>query len=156
LPPASDWSDAKHATIAFGQGISVTAIQMLRAVGAIANNGVMVEPTVVSATRTPQDGTSKVKTSKKRVMSEQASSSVSRMMEDWMAKVATTVTGGIMGFRAAGKTGSPCRVYRDTGRYVKGQNTVSFIGFAPADNPRFITYVALHKPHANAGGGSKA
>lgn len=156
LPPASDWSDAKHATIAFGQGISVTAIQMLRAVGAIANNGVMVEPTVVSATRTPQDGTSKVKTSKKRVMSEQASSSVTRMMEAVTAKNGTAHTAAIKGYRVAGKTGTAWRVNPDTGRYVKGQNTVSFIGFAPADNPRFITYVVLDKPHSNAGGGSTA
>ena len=43
-----------------------------------------------------------------------------------------------------------------TGRYIRGQNTVSFMGFAPADNPRFLTYIVLDKPYSNAGGGSTA
>ena len=62
----------------------------------------------------------------------------------------------IAGYRVAGKTGTAWRVSPETGKYIRGQNTVSFIGFAPADKPRFITYVVLDKPYRNAGGGSAA
>ena len=61
----------------------------------------------------------------------------------------------IAGYRVAGKTGTAWRV-DESGRYVRGQNLVSFMGFAPADEPRFITYVVLDRAFRNAGGGSTA
>ena len=157
LKPGSEWSRANHATIAFGQGISVTALQMVRAVGAIANGGVMVDPTVVSGFVSP-DGkrTDADATKTRRVVSKKASAIVTRMMEAVTAKDGTAPLAAIPGYRVAGKTGTAWRVNPITGRYVRGQNTVSFIGFAPADQPRFLTYVVLDKPYANAGGGLTA
>ena len=81
---------------------------------------------------------------------------VTRMMEAVTAKNGTAPAAAIPGYRVAGKTGTAWRVNPITGRYVRGQNTVSFIGFAPADKPRFLTYVVLDKPYANAGGGATA
>jgi cell division protein FtsI (penicillin-binding protein 3) len=155
--PGSEWSKANHATIAFGQGVSVTAMQMVRAVGAIANGGVMVDPTVVDGFVSP-DGkrTDAEPTKTRRVVSKKAASIVTRMMEAVTAKNGTAPAAAIPGYRVAGKTGTAWRVNPLTGRYVRGQNTVSFIGFAPADKPRFLTYVVLDKPYANAGGGSTA
>ncbi len=157
LKPGSEWSRANHATIAFGQGISVTALQMVRAVGAIANGGVMVDPTVVSGFVSP-DGkrTDAEPTKTRRVVSKKASAIVTRMMEAVTAKDGTAPAAAIPGYRVAGKTGTAWRVNPITGRYVHGQNTVSFIGFAPADKPRFLTYVVLDKPYSNAGGGLTA
>ena len=51
----------------------------------------------------------------------------------------------IEGYRVAGKTGTAWRVNPQTGTYIRGQNTISFMGFAPADNPRFVTYVVIDK-----------
>ena len=68
----------------------------------------------------------------------------------------TAPAAAIKGYRVAGKTGTAWRVDPATGRYIRGQNTVSFMGFAPADNPRFLTYIVLDKPYSNAGGGSTA
>lgn len=157
LPDGGGWTKANHATISFGQGVSVTAMQVVRAIGAIANGGVMVDPTVVE-TFVDADGerTQARETRTKRVVSKEAASMVTRMMEAVTADDGTAPAAQIPGYRVAGKTGTAWRVNPDTGRYVRGQNTVSFIGYAPADEPRFVTYVVLDKPHRNAGGGSTA
>lgn len=157
LAPANTWTKANHATISFGQGISVTAMQMVRAVGAIANGGLMVDPSVVSGI-VSEDGkkTSVDAPARKRVVSEKAAAAVTRMMEAVTAPDGTAPAAAIDGYRVAGKTGTAWRVNPVTGRYVRGQNTVSFMGFAPADNPRFLTYIVLDKPFSNAGGGSTA
>ena len=157
LANGQDWTKANHATIAFGQGVSVTAMQMMRAVGAIANAGKMCEPTVVSGTvgddgkENPIEGSAS-----KRIISKDAAATVTRMMEAVTADDGTAPMAQIEGYRVAGKTGTAWRVNPETGRYIRGQNTVSFMGFAPADNPRFLTYIVLDKPYSNAGGGSTA
>lgn len=157
LTDSSTWTKSNHATIAFGQGIAVTALQVVRAVGAIANGGVMVDPAVVSATVDDEGTETEVgPAGSKRVVSKEAAAAVTRMMEAVTADDGTAPTAQIDGYRVAGKTGTAWRVDPASGRYIRGQNTVSFIGFAPADNPRFLTYVVLDKPYANAGGGSTA
>ena len=155
---ADRWSAAHRATISFGQGISVSAVQIIRAVGAIANGGVMVTPTVVDGFRQP-NGTKVAapRDAGKRVISPEAAAIVTRMMEQVpRADGGTAPPARIDGYRVAGKTGTAWRVDPVTGRYIRGQNVVSFIGFAPADRPRFITYVVLDKPFSNAGGGLTA
>ena len=157
LPPAAGWTRANHATISFGQGVSVTAVQMLSAIAAIANGGVLVEPTVVGGfvdgdgNRTPAPAPET-----RQVVSKEAASMVTRMMEAVTDDEGTAPAAQIPGYRVAGKTGTAWRVNPQTGRYVRGQNTVSFVGFAPADAPRFATYVVLDRPHSDAGGGSTA
>ncbi|KAA1378674.1 peptidoglycan D,D-transpeptidase FtsI family protein [Aeromicrobium fastidiosum] len=157
LTDGKSWTKANHATISFGQGISVTAMQMMRAVGAIANAGTMCEPTVVSSTIDHDGKESPVaSTPGRRVVSKDAAATVTRMMEAVTADDGTAPAAQIEGYRVAGKTGTAWRVDPATGRYIRGQNTVSFMGFAPADNPRFLTYIVLDKPYSNAGGGSTA
>lgn len=157
LVPAARWSRSQAATVTFGQGVSVTALQMVRAVGAIANGGVAVEPTVVSGLKAGDGSVEKPARAKgQRVVSQQAAKQVTRMMEAVTADDGTAPAAQIEGYRVAGKTGTAWRVNPETGRYVRGQNTVSFMGFAPADNPRFVTYVVLDNPVSSAGGGSTA
>lgn len=157
LKDGDEWTDSNKATISFGQGISVTAMQMMRAVGAIANAGKMCDPSVVTGT-IDADGneTKKPVAASHRVVSKDAAATVTRMMEAVTAPDGTAPAAAIKGYRVAGKTGTAWRVDPATGRYIRGQNTVSFMGFAPADNPRFLTYVVLDKPYAAAGGGSTA
>ncbi len=157
LAPASKWTKANHATISFGQGIAVTATQMMRAVGAIANDGKMCNPSVVSSYVDENGKKKDVETpAAHRVVSKKAAASVTRMMEAVTAKDGTAPAAAIKGYRVAGKTGTAWRVDPTNGRYIRGQNVVSFMGFAPADNPRFLTYIVLDKPYSNAGGGSTA
>lgn len=157
VTPAADWSRAKHATTSFGQGISVNAVQMVRATAAIANGGVMCAPTIADSSIDAEGERNSMKEHKTtRVVSREAASEVTRMMEAVTADNGTARLAQIEGYRVAGKTGTAWRVNPKTGRYVRGQNTVSFVGFAPADRPRFVTYVVIDNPAGSAGGGSTA
>ncbi|UYM05359.1 peptidoglycan D,D-transpeptidase FtsI family protein [Solicola gregarius] len=152
LADPDDWSRAKHATISFGQGISVTAMQEASAIEAIANGGVYNEPSLVSGyVDSDGDETQAPEPDSHRVVSKDAADDVTRMMEAVTSPGGTATQTKIAGYRTAGKTGTAWRVDPETGSYVRGQNTVSFAGFAPADDPRFLTYVVLDNP---AGGGS--
>lgn len=152
LADPDDWSRAQHATISFGQGISVTAMQEASAIEAIANGGKYTEPSIVSGYVGPDgEQTPAPEPESHRVVSKDAADTVTRMMEAVTSRGGTATQTAIPGYRTAGKTGTAWRVDPDTGQYVRGQNTVSFAGFAPADDPRFMTYVVLDNP---AGGGS--
>lgn len=157
LKDYSQWTKARHATVSFGQGIGVNAVQMVRAVGAIANNGVMVQPTVIDSYIRPDGKRIEAEvTPPHRVISPEAAAIVTRMMEQVpRTDGGTAPMAQIAGYRVAGKTGTAWRV-DESGRYVRGQNLVSFMGFAPADKPRFITYIVLDRAFRNAGGGSTA
>jgi cell division protein FtsI (penicillin-binding protein 3) len=158
LLDSDKWSAAHRATISFGQGISVNAIQMVQAVGAIANGGVLVPPTIVDGYRSA-DGhrVSLPREPSRRVVSPEAAAIVTRMMEQVpRSDGGTAPLAQVDGYRVAGKTGTAWRVDPVTGRYVRGQNIVSFIGFVPSDKPRFITYIVLDKPNRSAGGGTAA
>lgn len=157
LRTPQSWTASSHATMSFGQGVSVTALQMLRAIGTIANDGVMCNPSVVKSLKDAGGHTTQVPQAPgHRVISTDAARIVSRMMEGVTAKDGTAPAAAIAGYRVAGKTGTAWRVNPLTGRYVRGQNTVSFVGFAPADEPRFVTYVVLDRVGGNAGGGVTA
>ncbi|MDO9378771.1 MAG: penicillin-binding protein 2 [Nocardioidaceae bacterium] len=156
LAKPSTWSRANHATIAFGQGISVSPIQMVTAVGAIANGGTYVEPSLVNGYL--RDGTVEPAGApeQRRVVSKKAASMVTQMMETVTQEDGSAPQAAIPGYQVAGKTGTAWRVDPDTGRYVRGENTVSFVGFAPADKPRFVTYVVLDNPAGGGSGGGTA
>ncbi|EFQ84341.1 penicillin-binding protein, transpeptidase domain protein [Aeromicrobium marinum DSM 15272] len=157
LADHAGWTRANHATISFGQGISVTAMQVVRAVGAIANAGSICEPTVVAGFQDAEGHRTDAPVDEPRqIISTEAARQVTRMMEAVTADDGTAPAAQIPGYRVAGKTGTAWRVDPATGRYIRGQNTVSFVGFAPADAPRFLTYIVLDRPHSNAGGGSTA
>lgn len=142
--------------MAFGQSISVTALQMAAAVNTIANGGEYISPSLIKGSATTKDGL-EVGTDTsltRRVVSEEAAEQTTAMMErvldpeDGVAPAAA-----VPGYRVAGKTGTAQRVGEDCACY-DGTFSVSFAGFAPADDPRFTVYVVLHAPKAEGGGGS--
>ena len=157
LPPPEGWADINHATIAFGQGLSVTVLQMAAAVAAVANGGTYVQPSLVSGFVQPDGSTTPAPAPEtRRVVSERAADTVTRMMEAVTTEEGTAPLAAIPGYRVAGKTGTAQRVDPETGAYVDGQHTISFAGFAPADAPRFMTYVVLDNPRDGSGGGTSA
>ena len=157
LPQGADWTSQVGDRIAFGQSLSVNALQMLTAVNTIANDGVRVSPSLVKGEATTDKG-QKVGTSmatSRRVVSEKAAHETMLMMERVLDPEEGVAPGAaVPGYRVAGKTGTAQRVGKD-GRY-DGSTTVSFAGFAPADDPRFTIYVVVHSPRAGSGGGSTA
>ena len=156
VAPADTWSDAQAATVAFGQGLSVTALQMAAAVGTIANGGEYIAPTLVSGFGQP-DGSVEDSPAPltRRVVSERAARTVATMMTAVTQEGGSAPDAGIPDYLVAGKTGTSQRASA-TGGYEAGGRTISFVGFAPADEPRFVTYVVLDNPSDGSFGGTGA
>lgn len=157
LPNGAAWTSQVGDRIAFGQSLSVNALQMAAAINTIANGGVRIDPSVIQGEATTDDG-AKVGSEaagSRRVISADAARETMLMMErvvDPDAGVAPRAA--VPGYRVAGKTGTAQRVGKE-GRY-DGSTSVSFAGFAPADDPRFTIYVVVHSPRKGSGGGSVA
>ncbi len=145
LPKSSTWSGSQRATVAFGQGISVTAIQAASVFQTIANGGVRVAPRLVDSVR-EADGTvtQMPKSASSRVVSEQTAGDVSKMLEGVVSPDGTAEEATIPGYRIAGKTGT-AEFYDDKVGTYRGK-TASFIGYAPADDPQVVVAVIVQKP----------
>jgi cell division protein FtsI (penicillin-binding protein 3) len=153
LRKVSDWSGTTAPTIAFGQGYSVTAMQATSVFATIANNGVRVTPTVIAGTRDASGNFSPNKSqTTQRVISEDTAVKMRVMMENVVSAQGTAPTAAIPGYRVAGKTGTAMRYNQKTGGY--SGYTASFIGFAPADAPRYVINVTLQDPRNGHFGGA--
>ncbi len=152
LPRPEAWSSSQFYTIAFGQGLSLNAVQAASVYATIANGGVRVQPSVVSGMRAP-DGTftPEPAPTQTRVVSEKTASKVSRMLESVVSEEGTAPMAEIPGYRVAGKTGTANRVDDSCGCY-RGY-TASFIGYAPADDPALVVAVTLQDPKNGHYGG---
>jgi cell division protein FtsI (penicillin-binding protein 3) len=158
LPASSTWTHQMQDRIAFGQSLSVNAVQMAAAVNTIANGGVRVSPSLIRGTATTDDGVvvGTDMTTTRRVVSTHAARETARMMERVVdPDVGVAPAAAVPGYRVAGKTGTAQRVGEECGCY-DGTDTVSFAGFAPADDPRFTIYVVVQNPGNGGGGGSVA
>lgn len=156
LPWWESWSQINQDTISFGQGVSVNALQMAAAVNVVANGGVLVEPSLVKGAAETSAGATvgSDTTTSRRVISEQAARLTAEMMEAVTDPAeGTAPSAAIDGYRVAGKTGTAQRVGEECGCY-DGTFTVSFAGFAPADDPRFLVYVVVQDPKNGLGGGA--
>jgi len=152
LHPVKTWSGTTAPTVAFGHGYSVTAMQATSVFATIANGGVRVSPTVIAGTSdasghfTPAGNRESV-----RVIGEDTAAKLRIMMESVVSSKGTAPSAAIPGYRVAGKTGTAQRVDPITGKY--NGYTASFIGFAPADSPRYVINVTLQRPRNGHYGG---
>ncbi len=158
LPAGSVMTPQTKDRIAFGQSLSVNALQMTGAVNTIANGGVRVSPSLVEGSARTRSGnvvgTDQATTT--RVVSEKAARQTARMMELVVdPEVGVAPQAGVSGYRVAGKTGTAQRAGKDCSCY-DGTFTVSFAGFAPADDPRLTVYVLVQDPSNGGSGGSVA
>lgn len=134
------------ATTAFGQGVSVTPIQQVTAVSAAVNGGTLYTPYIAKEVIDAKTGKiikEKTPQAKRRVISEKTSKEVRRALESVVAKG----SGGnafVESYRVGGKTGTAQKA--ENGRYLENNHIVSFIGFAPADKPEVVIYVAVDNP----------
>ncbi len=139
-------SDIDYANMSFGQGISVNSIQLLAAVGAIANKGTLVKPHLVAGEARNEQLVNPVKTETVRqVISPQAASDITQMMTQVVEHGSGYLT-RMKGYSIAGKTGT-AQVPRQDGKgYEEDKNIGSFVGFAPADDPQFVMFVRVDYP----------
>lgn len=142
LPGDPDWYEADLATNSFGQGISVTPVQMVMGVSSFANDGYMVVPRIVHAVvdRGRQYNTS-VQIAGMPISADTART-LTNMLAVSLEEEASTAL--VEGFRVAGKTGT-AEIPTEFG-YTSGQTNASFVGWGPVDDPKFIVYIWLEKP----------
>jgi cell division protein FtsI (penicillin-binding protein 3) len=145
------WSDTSLATMAYGQGIAVTPLQMISVYATIANGGVWVQPRLVRGTVDPEGAFHPAASSStRRVVSDDTAQMVTRMLA-YAVKAGTGAAARIPGFRVAGKTGT-ARIPKPTGGYYPDRYFASFIGFLPASDPKVVIAAILDRPTTEYGG----
>jgi cell division protein FtsI (penicillin-binding protein 3) len=156
LPPMSKWSGTTLPTLAFGQGIDVTAMQVASVYSTIANNGIRVNPNIVEGTI---NGKNQIRPApvptRHRVISVRVATELRNMLEAVTSNEGTAPAARIPGYRVAGKTGTANR-YNGHGGYSGAGYTATFVGMVPADNPQLVCEVVLDRPLHNHYGGAVA
>jgi cell division protein FtsI/penicillin-binding protein 2 len=150
LPPVEKWSATSIANIPFGQGVSMTPLQLGRALSAIANGGELVTPHFLLDA--PEGTEAKTSWPKQRAISEEAAVA----MREVMKAVITEGTGGaaaVEGYDVAGKTGTAQKARTDGRGYAAGKYIGSFSGFLPADDPQVLVIVIIDEPKGAIYGG---
>ena len=164
IQPLSKWADITYANIAFGQGIAVSAIQLLNAFAA-GNDGVMLRPRLVRRV-VSEDGTEVVPSEPipvGRVLSKPVNEQVIRAMEAVTQEGGTATTAAIRGYGVAGKTGTaqkPATGYRrgkkveePKGGYAEDAWISSFVGFVPSEDPKLAILILVDEPEGRGIGG---
>ncbi len=149
-----DWKEIDLATASFGQGIAVTPLQMVRATGAIANDGWMMEPHMVRSIMHADGKTTEIQPKKVRQLFSKATAGVVTEMMIAAVDNGEAKWAKPKGYRIAGKTGTA--QIPVAGHYDNTKTIASFVGFAPADNPRFVMLVTLREPSSSQWGSETA
>lgn len=152
IRPPYEWTEATLATVAYGQGVAATPLQMISVYATIANRGRWVQPRLVSATIDP-DGTRRPvpPSPARRVISAASARTVTEMLA-YAVERGTGVNARIPGYQVAGKTGTARIPDPDRGGYLEGRYIASFIGFLPAGRPEVVVAAILDRPVQEYGG----
>jgi len=150
------WSLLSLPTMSIGQEVSVTALQLVTAFGAIANAGTLMQPRLVRSTFDAEGR--ETRRFETKAVRQVISPATARTLTNLLTGVVESGTGhfaAIPGYAVAGKTGTAQKLDPTTKRYSHAPGVLSFVGFAPADEPRFVMLVALDEPR-NEKWGSEA
>jgi cell division protein FtsI (penicillin-binding protein 3) len=144
--PLSEYSGSSMGNLPIGQGELVTPMQMVSAYSAIANGGILRAPHIVGAV----DGHPQSEPAGHRVISETTAAEVRRMLEGVLAPGGTASEVSIPGYQLAGKTGTASKIDKETGEYSKSAYVASFVGFAPASDPKLLCAVIVDEPQSGS------
>ncbi len=158
LRSSKSLSPVGYANLSFGQGISVTALQLVSAISAVANGGHIMKPHVVKkiVDREGKTQISNYPLRVRRVISDDTAKEISLMLERVVSSEGTGMRGALEKYRVAGKTGTSQKYDNKLKAYSKEKYTSSFIGFLPADNPKLSILVILDEPQKSYYGGTVA
>ncbi len=137
LRPARAWRPVEQATMSYGYGVSVSALQLARAYTIFTNDGVLLPATFMK-----RDG----EVIGKQIISAKTARALSQMLETVTQAGGTAVKGHVPGYRVAGKTGSAWKIVN--GQYAENLYLSSFVGYGPVSNPRYIVAVTIDEPSA--------
>jgi cell division protein FtsI (penicillin-binding protein 3) len=158
LIPLKKWSKIDAGAIAFGQGISVSAVQLASAVSAIANNGVLMKPMLIKKIIS---GKGKILRQYepepvRRVISEKTAKDIRHMMRLVVEKDGTGTKADLQGYDVCGKTGTAQKALKNKKGYSNTRYTSVFAGFAPKDHPKLAIVVVVDEPENQYYGGDVA
>ncbi len=145
IKPKDQLTEVDLATMSFGQGIAVTPIQLITAIAAIANEGKLVQPHVASALKEGD----KIKKIEPKIIREVISKTTAQKLVSMLISVVEKGQGilaKVKGYKIAGKTGTAQIPRKDGGGYEEGKTICTFVGFAPADDPKFIILTRIDVP----------
>ncbi len=151
-----DWSGRSLASIAIGQEIGVTPLQMVTAASVIANGGWLMTPRIVRETESGIEKQRKASLIRRRVVSEETTDTLVQILKEVVSEKGTARLAAIPGYAVAGKTGTAQKIDPKTGAYAKDKSVSSFVGFVPADNPVVSILVMVDEPKGIAWGGKIA
>jgi len=155
LRNVKNWSGTSLAAMSIGQEIGMTPLQMLRAYSAIANGGVLMKPYIVSEIISPDGKAIKRNspTEERRVISKATAVTLRDILKTVVEEGGTAQKANVKGNLVAGKTGTAQIFDPKTGHYSKNRFVSSFVGFAPADNPKVALIVVVYEPEGETYGG---
>lgn len=154
LRPKSEWYPIDEATATFGQGLTLTPIDLITAFTAVANGGKRMEPHVVAAVQTPEGNTISIPP---KVLDKPITPQTAKVMTEIMVKAVNDGESQwtrLKGYRIAGKTGTAQIPVE--GHYDPNKTIASFVGFGPADDPKFLMLVVLDRPSTSIYGAETA
>ncbi len=145
LPALKTWNDLTRATTSFGQGISVTPLQMVMAYGALANKGIMMKPYIVAQANDDKGALSTTQPKELgHIVSEETSQKVGLMLESVVLK-GHGKRAAVAGYRVGGKTGT-AQVPKPGGGYYEDRHDGSFAGYFPISDPQYAMVVRINNP----------
>jgi cell division protein FtsI (penicillin-binding protein 3) len=154
LPPPSQWSASSIGNIPFGQGVSVTPIQLARALASIANGGELVTPHFLDSL--PDSPEKSIVWPKERAITEKTAAEMRTVLQAVVYE-GTGSAARVEGYTVAGKTGTAQKARTDgVSGYAAGKYIASFSGFVPADDPAVLIIVTLDEPSNSIFGGTVA
>jgi len=151
-----EWSGISLASISFGQEVSVTPIQLVSAISAIANGGILMKPYAIKAVEKDGMIVDEFKPEVvRRIISEKTSRELTEILE-YAVRYGTGQKAILEGYDVAGKTGTAQKASQDKKGYSNDKFISSFIGYVPSKNPRIVILVIIDEPEDIAWGGEVA
>jgi cell division protein FtsI (penicillin-binding protein 3) len=151
------WTTIDTGAIAFGQGVSVTGLQLITAAAALANDGLMMKPHIVQAVIDPLGRPIRTIDPQPvgQVVSAVTAQKVRRIMQTVIADGGTGVEAALDGYNVCGKTGTAQKI-ESNGQYAQNRYVASFLGIAPTERPALVALVVVDEPKTNHYGGTVA
>lgn len=144
--PVAEWYPVDVGTASYGQGVAITPLQIAAAYAAIANGGTLYRPYVVAEIRGPRGATRTEPQAVRRVVSPGTAATLREMLTSTVDR-GIAQAASLKGYSVAGKTGTS-QIASPDGRYLDSEYISSFVGMAPAHNPRFVCVVVLERPES--------
>ena len=154
LMPHKKWTPIDAAAITFGHGISASALQLVTALSAIANDGVLMKPRLVQAITDRQGQVLQQFPPEevRRVVSRETAKTLKEILQSVVLPGGTGVNAALQGYTVGGKTGT-ARKIDESGRYADDRHVASFLGFAPVESPQIAVLVVIDEPRSQMYGG---